>query len=270
MVQEVTVLLTKSRSTLKPHQELDILGRLVPAILFRKAVHILQCILVSISCVNFLSLQMDFANLEVTPRGRWCPRLSRVHRARTVPCSPHCLQADAETVVVRWGGFADPTLDVFWYMVGVFTEPTASHAAEVVGFTLTHPSKSGYVLQSMSRCAQGCAQCSAYGREDGGFSNFLGGRGGLLQPPGPRERSCGECDVLWQAALVSRPADRVVWSGGSALTSCTMSRTVHHCPFVSNPVARCVTCGCHCLRVSADTALTALGRASVPLLTTMN
>ena len=29
---------------------------------------------------------------------------------------------------------------------------------------------------------------------------------------------------------VSRPADVVLWSGGSALTLCIMSQTVHHCP----------------------------------------
>ena len=38
------------------------------------------------------------------------------------------------------------------------------------------------------------------------------------------------CDVLWQASPVSRPADPVLWSGGSALTLCIMSRTVHRCP----------------------------------------
>ena len=31
------------------------------------------------------------------------------------------------------------------------------------------------------------------------------------------------------------------WSTGSALTSCIMSRTVHHCPCVSDTVARCGT-----------------------------
>ena len=75
-----------------------------------------------------------------------------------------------------------------------------------------------------------------------------------------RRRSCGECDVLRQASPVSGPADLVLWSGGSALTSCIMSRTVHRCPCVSDTVARCGTCaGCHCVRVSAP--LTALRRA---------
>ena len=41
-----------------------------------------------------------------------------------------------------------------------------------------------------------------------------------------------------------------------------MSQTVHRCPCVFDTVARCGTCGgCHCLRVSADTPLTALRRA---------
>ena len=72
----------------------------------------------------------------------------------------------------------------------------------------------------------------------------------------------GECDVLWHASPVSRPADPVLWSSGSALTSCLMSRTVHHCPCVSDTVARRGTCGgCHRLRVSAAAPLTALCRA---------
>ena len=54
-------------------------------------------------------------------------------------------------------------------------------------------------------------------------------------------------------------------SSGSAPTSCLMSRTVHHCPCVSDTVARCGTCsGYHCWRASADSPLTALCRASVP------
>ena len=66
-------------------------------------------------------------------------------------------------------------------------------------------------------------------------------------PPGTVVWSCGECDVLWQASLVSRPADPVLWSGASAPPSCIMSRTVHRRP-----------CGCHCVRVSADAPPTAL------------
>ena len=86
-----------------------------------------------------------------------------------------------------------------------------------------------------------------------------------------QQRGCGGCDVLWQASPVSRPADLVLWSSGSALTLCLMSRTVHHCACVSDTVAHCGTCGgCHCLRVSADTPLTALHRASVPPVRTMN
>ena len=54
--------------------------------------------------------------------------------------------------------------------------------------------------------------------------------------------SCGGCDVLWQASPVSRPADLVLWSSGSALTSCIMSRTVHHCPWASDAVAQSGTC----------------------------
>ena len=58
---------------------------------------------------------------------------------------------------------------------------------------------------------------------------------------------------------MSIPADLVLWSSGSALTSCIMSRTVHHRLCASAAAARCGTCGdCHCLRVSADTPLTAL------------
>ena len=46
---------------------------------------------------------------------------------------------------------------------------------------------------------------------------------------------------------------------GSALTSCIMSRTVHRRLCASAAAARCGTCSdCHCLRVSADTPLTAL------------
>ena len=72
---------------------------------------------------------------------------------------------------------------------------------------------------------------------------------------------CACSAVLWQASPVSRPADLVLWSGGSAPTSCIMSQTVHHCPCVSDTVARCGTCsGCHCSRVNADTPLTALRR----------
>ena len=54
--------------------------------------------------------------------------------------------------------------------------------------------------------------------------------------------SCGGCDVLWQASPVSRPADLVQWSSGSALTLCIMSRTVHHSPCASDAVAQCGTC----------------------------
>ena len=45
--------------------------------------------------------------------------------------------------------------------------------------------------------------------------------------PRPHTRSRGECDVLWQTSPVSIPADLFLWSSGSALTSCIMSRTVH-------------------------------------------
>ena len=70
---------------------------------------------------------------------------------------------------------------------------------------------------------------------------------------------------------VSIPADPVLWSSGSALTLCIMSWTVHHCPRVSDTVAHRGTCGgCHCLCTSADTPLTALRRASVPPVRTMN
>ena len=59
--------------------------------------------------------------------------------------------------------------------------------------------------------------------------------------------------------------DLVLWSGELAPTLCIMSCAVHHCPCVFYTVPRCGTCGgCHCLRVSADTPLTALHRASVP------
>ena len=51
--------------------------------------------------------------------------------------------------------------------------------------------------------------------------------------------------MFWQASPVSRPADLVLWSGGSAPTSCIMSWTVHRCPCVSD----------------TDTPLTALRRA---------
>ena len=72
-------------------------------------------------------------------------------------------------------------------------------------------------------------------------------------------RSRGECDVLWQTSPVSIPADLVLWSSGSALTSCIMSRIVHRRLCASAAAARCGTCSDrHCLRVSADTALTAL------------
>ena len=72
-------------------------------------------------------------------------------------------------------------------------------------------------------------------------------------------RSRGECDVLWQTSPVSIPADLVLWSSGSALTLCIMSRTVHRRLCASAAAARCGTCSaCHCLRVSADTPLTAL------------
>ena len=72
-------------------------------------------------------------------------------------------------------------------------------------------------------------------------------------------RSRGECDVLWQTSPVSIPADLVLWSSGSALTSCIMSRTVHRRLCASAAAARCGTCSdCHCLRVSTDTPLTAL------------
>ena len=83
-------------------------------------------------------------------------------------------------------------------------------------------------------------------------------------PPTPKRKGRGgECDVLWQASPVSTPADPVLWSGGSARTSCLMSPTVHRCPCVSDPVARCGTCsGYHCTWVSADKPLTALRRAS--------
>ena len=57
--------------------------------------------------------------------------------------------------------------------------------------------------------------------------------------------AAGECDVLWQASPVSRPADLVLWSSGTALASCIMSRTVHRRPRVSDAVAHCGTCsGC--------------------------
>ena len=72
-------------------------------------------------------------------------------------------------------------------------------------------------------------------------------------------RSRGECDVLWQTSPVAISADLVLWSSGSALTSCIMSRTVHRRLCASAAAARCGTCSdCHCLRVSADTPLTAL------------
>ena len=72
-------------------------------------------------------------------------------------------------------------------------------------------------------------------------------------------RSRGECDVLWQTSPVSIPADLVLWSSGSALTSCIMSRSVHCRLCASAAAARCGTCSDrHCLRVSADTPLTAL------------
>ena len=49
-----------------------------------------------------------------------------------------------------------------------------------------------------------------------------------------------------------------------------MSRTAHHCPCVSHTVAHCGSCGgCHCVQASADTPLTALRRASVPLVRTV-
>ena len=71
--------------------------------------------------------------------------------------------------------------------------------------------------------------------------------------------SCGGCDVLWQASPVSRPADLVPWSSGSALTSCIMSRIVHLC------LCRCGTVWDvqhrHCLWVSLGTPLTAKRRA---------
>ena len=84
-------------------------------------------------------------------------------------------------------------------------------------------------------------------------------------------RGCGECDVLWQASPASRPADLVLRSSGSAPTSCIMSRAVRRCPCVSDTVARCGTCSsCRCLRVSADTPLTALRRAPAPPVRAMN
>ena len=54
--------------------------------------------------------------------------------------------------------------------------------------------------------------------------------------------SASGCNVLWQASPVSRLADLVLWSSGSALTSCIMSRTVHHCPCASDAGAQCWTC----------------------------
>ena len=97
----------------------------------------------------------------------------------------------------------------------------------------------------------------------------------VWSPPPPQKKieapGCVECDLLGQALPVSKPGDQVLWSSGSALTSCIMSRTVHHCPCVSNTVAHCGTCsGCHCWRVSAHSPLTALRRASVPRVRTMN
>ena len=41
---------------------------------------------------------------------------------------------------------------------------------------------------------------------------------------------------------VSRPADLVQWSSGSALTLCIMSQTVHHSLCASDAVAQCGTC----------------------------
>ena len=72
-------------------------------------------------------------------------------------------------------------------------------------------------------------------------------------------RSRSECDVLWPTSPVSIPADLVLWSSGSALTSCIMSGTVHRRLCALAAAARCGTCSdCHCLQVSADTPLTAL------------
>ena len=74
-------------------------------------------------------------------------------------------------------------------------------------------------------------------------SVFLRPGDGPYQTPPPLELRC--CDVLRQALPVSKPAELVLWSSGSALTSCIMSRTVHHC----DTVTRCETCGgCRCLR----------------------
>ena len=65
------------------------------------------------------------------------------------------------------------------------------------------------------------------------------------------------------------PVALVLWSVGLAPTSGIMSGTVHHCPCVSDTVTRSRTCGgCHCLRVHADTPLTAFHRALVPLVRT--
>ena len=53
-------------------------------------------------------------------------------------------------------------------------------------------------------------------------------------PPPHTPWSCSECDVLWQASPVSRPADLILWSDGLAPTSRILSRTVHHCPKCSS------------------------------------
>ena len=83
--------------------------------------------------------------------------------------------------------------------------------------------------------------------------------------PGPpyTPRSCGEGDVLWQASPVSRLADLVLWSGGSTPTWCSMSRTVHCCPCVSDTVARCGTFG----GCPADPPLLCVGPTAPPVRT---
>ena len=66
-------------------------------------------------------------------------------------CYAHAAQADRDSVAVRWGGFRDPSVHVFWYLVGVFTTPEPSRRSTVVPFRLAYPSHAGYVLRGLAR-----------------------------------------------------------------------------------------------------------------------
>ena len=115
------------------------------------------------------------------------------------------------------------------------------------------------VPHTLGLCRPHCTVVALAGHPAGVVD--VGPRASRPRPTGIEESTpCSECDVLWQASPVSTPANLVLWSSGSALTLCSMSRNMYHCPCVFDTVAHCGTCsGCHRVRMSVDTPLTTVG-----------